>query len=834
MRHLLPLLLILTAASASAQTGTLSGRIVDAADGQPLPGATVVVEGADVGAASDGVGKFVVRRVPAGPATLVVSFVGYETARVPVTVAAGEGAYVEVELEADLAQLADVVVRSEKFVRNLQETQTSVNVVGEAELEAVPVRDWEDAARLVGNVTTSGAGTFTIRGIPNVGVGNSGGSPTATLYIDGVPQGGFTTSRTARGTWDIEAVEIFRGPQSTVSGRNALSGAVYVRSATPSFDWGAAARVRGGSQDALEGALMVTGPLVDDQLAFRVSAESGTQDTGVDFLNVQSDDDGFRRTNVIAQRNVRARLLATPRALPGLTSLLSYSYAYDRPLAFIGVTDADARTNSENIASFTETMLHNASLETRYELAPSLALTSVTGAVATDYRINQLDYQTSDPDAIIGLGQRSQTDEFNFTQELRLNYETERTQAVAGAFYGWFEFERNRLNQGDIFSFARPLLEGQFRRLGLLPPGAVLPAFEINLTDRNAQLDDNENVAAFGEVNHEIVRGLTLTAGLRYDYETFGGRTTPQTPTIEVAGSPFGPQVDAQVAGLVAAQLADSVQSLDADYHAWLPKLGATLDVTRDASVGFTYQEGYRSGGAAILPVGGVNTFDPEYTRNYELALRSRWLGGRLVANANLFYTDWEDQQVNVPIEGFAGLFRTENAGASTLYGGEVELRAVDARGLTLFSSLGLTHSEFDDFASPTPTDPDRNLEGLAFPGAPGETVAVGAIYDRGTGPFAGLNVSYVGDNYSAVGTIDDADGAPANDPQLRAGDYTLVDGQVGYAFRARGAHARLTVFARNLLDTTARDLAQYDQQQRVVSIVAPPRVLGLSLTVEL
>jgi outer membrane receptor protein involved in Fe transport len=823
--------LFLGSAPVHAQTGTIAGRVVEAATGKPLPSATVRLDGTDRGTVTDAFGRFTLPGVPTGSATLHASFVGYEQGEKTVTVEAGTRTTVAFSLTKNTRELAEVVVQSEKFVRNLQETQTSTGVVTAKEAEAVPVRDWEDAMLFVGNVSTSGSGVFTIRGIPNVGVGG-GGNPTATLYVDGVPQGPFTTSRTIRGMWDVESVEVFRGPQSTVSGRNALAGAVYVRSAPPSSDWGAAARVRGGSLDAREGAFMVTGPIVEDQLAFRVSGEMGTQDTGIDFTNVNADGDGFDRTNTIEQRNVRTRLLATPDALPGFSALLNYTYGYDRPNSFLGVTDTEDRTNSGFIAPFTETTLHNTSLEMGYDISPTLKLTSITGVLFTDYTIDQLTYQTQDPDATVGVAQRSNTNETNVTQELRLNLDTERTQAVVGGYYGSFGYERDRFDQGDVYPIVLPQLE---ELLGpRLPQGAPFPEFEVNFSRDVAEDDENENVAVFGEVNHEVMADrLTLTAGLRYDRETFGGETMTSNVTADIEGSPFPEAVNQQVEGALLQTVSTEPQDLDAEYEALLPKVGATVDLTDDISVGATVQRGYRAGGSESLPVGGTNVFDPEFTWNYELAFRSRWLGGRLLANANVFYTDWRDQQVRLPIEGTDGLFRTENAGESTLYGSEVELRAIPLRGLTLFSSVGLTQTEFDDFASPTPDNPDRNLEGFEFPGAPGETVSAGAIYERETGPFGAINVSYVGENYSDVGTVMGPDG-PENDPSLRAGDYTIVDAQLGYIFEFQDTRIRLTGFARNLFDETAPELARYDARGRVETILRPPRVLGLSLKAEI
>ncbi|NBB73081.1 MAG: TonB-dependent receptor, partial [Bacteroidetes bacterium] len=717
---------------------------------------------------------------------------------------------------------------------NLQETRTSVNVVGEKELDAVPVRDWEDAMELVGNVSTSGNGVFTIRGIPNTGVGGGGSGPTAALYVDGVQQGRFTTSRTIRGAWDLAAIEVFRGPQSTLSGRNALAGAVYLRSAPPSFEYGAAARVRGGTNEALEGAFMVTGPIVEDELALRISGETGTQETDVDYLNV-TQGDGFDRVTSPEQRNVKSRLLFTPTALPGLSVLGNYTYAFDRPANNASVTtvpdedgdvDFSDRENSAPFALFDETTLHNLSLDASYDVNSDLTLTSKTGAVFADFFINGLAYQSDDPEVFVPVAQRSNTDDGTFTQELRLNYDTDRTRAVFGGYYGRFTTDRIRNDGGDIFALVQPQIEALV--------GSAIPPFGILLDSRTNDVTDTRNYAAFGEINHEVVPGLTLTAGLRYDYEEFESSNTSEGIEVTFEGTPppLAP-FEPTIATLITEQLGTEDQAAETEFSALLPKFGATYDLTRDASVGVTVQRGYRSGGAFSLIAVGLNTFDPEYTWNYELALRSRWLDGRLLANANVFYTDWNDQQVAVPLPENPNFSRTVNAGESTLYGGEVELQALPARGLRLYSSLGLTESEFQTFEFQ-----GRDLAGFEFPGAPSTTLAAGAIYDRGTGPFGALNVNYVGEHYSEVGSMME-DGELANDPRLRAGDYTTVDAQLGYTFSFVGNELRLTAFARNLFDVVAVDRAfvSNDRNQpngiRVDGRLRAPRVVGLSLRVD-
>ncbi|MDT0632779.1 TonB-dependent receptor [Rubrivirga sp. S365] len=825
------LALLLAAPAALAQTGTVTGRVVDAENGQPLPGATVRLAapergGVERGGAADAFGRFVLRDVPAGPAVLTASFVGFVAAEQTATVADGETVALDFRLAEEDGRLAEVVVRSEKFVRNLQETQSSVAVVGDGALNALPIRDWRDAGLLVGNFSGNGVGGFVIRGINSAGVGFGGQGTTAQLYIDGIAQNQASTRSGARGTWDVEAVEVFRGPQSTVAGRNALAGAVSIRSKDPSFEYGAAARLRGGSQETAEGALMLTGPLVADQLAFRLSGELQREDTG--FRYTALEDEGFDLSDATENgyASAKARLLFTPTALPGFSARLAYGYAYDRPNIYFNANgpDFEARESTSPFTVLDDNRTHNVSLEAAYDLTDALTITSLTGYLANERTYDSLEQQDSDPDVVIPVGQRSVVDGDDVTQELRLNVVTDRTTAVVGGYAGRFAFSGFRVDRGDVF----PIVEGNLTRaavqLGLIPAGASLPPFEVLYETDNPLSTESVNVALFGEVNHEVLPDrLTLTAGLRYDYEEYEERSE-QDATISLPDSPFDAATTALVVQTLQAQIESGEQNPSASYNALLPKLGATLDVTPDLSLGAVVQRGYRAGGAEVLTTGQRNVYDPEYTWNYELALRSRWLGGRLTANANAFYTDWTDQQVRIPVEGTT-LTQTVNAGASTLYGAEIELRAVAARGLTVFGSGGLVHTEFDEFVLA-----GRDLAGYQFPASSGETVSLGAVYEPGSGPFAALSASYTGPFYDDVGTLPDG----GNDPLLRAGDYTIVNGQVGYAFGLRGVEARVAAFARNLLDEDIATRRTFDSFGQPVVRFSLPRVIGLSLDVSI
>lgn len=430
--------LLFGAAPLYAQTGTIEGRVTDSG-GQPLPGANVILEDTDVGKATNTFGRYTLREVEPGTYRLTVSFVGYRSVQREVTVAPGRVTAVDVTLDDEVAALQGVVIQSEKFLRDVQDTRSSVSVLGPEQVDALAVQDWREASLLVGNFTTNGVGGFVIRGINSTGVGFGGTGTTAQVYVDGVAQSVDATRTGARGTWDLEAIEVFRGPQSTTAGRNALAGAVYLRSKDPTFQWDAAARLRGGTNATREGALMINGPVVEDQLAFRVSGEYQFFDT--DFRYTRLEPVGFEDFDESVENeyaNVRARLLFTPERLPGLSARLAYTYAFDRPNINQDATgpDFDARARTQAIAPREWNNVHNTSLEMRYALSTWGEVTAISGLLLDDRFFDTLTYRDPNTEEVLPVGNQQSDQSADLTQELRLNVNTDRVDGVIGGYLG--------------------------------------------------------------------------------------------------------------------------------------------------------------------------------------------------------------------------------------------------------------------------------------------------------------------------------------------------------------------------------------------------------------
>jgi outer membrane receptor protein involved in Fe transport len=222
------------------------------------------------------------------------------------------------------------------------------------------------------------------------------------------------------------------------------------------------------------------------------------------------------------------------------------------------------------------------------------------------------------------------------------------------------------------------------------------------------------------------------------------------------------------------------------DASEFLPKLGATFNLTPDRSLSLTYSEGFRSGGAGINGSSGLSyVYAPEYVDNLELAYRDAFADGRVRLAANIYTGDWSDQQVEVQLDpmDFSST-RIENAAESKIAGFEVAIDADLTNEITAFASLGRADTKFESFDANAIVD----FSGLPFPQAPESTATIGLDYRHVNGIFFGIDIRFV-DEYLAR----DYQNAPID----IVGDYTVANLRVGY----RTDEWSVTLFADNVAD---------------------------------
>jgi outer membrane receptor protein involved in Fe transport len=249
----------------------------------------------------------------------------------------------------------------------------------------------------------------------------------------------------------------------------------------------------------------------------------------------------------------------------------------------------------------------------------------------------------------------------------------------------------------------------------------------------------------------------------------------------------------------------------------FLPKVGLVREIDERQSLGFTVQKGFRAGGAGVQNASGEQfVYDPEFTWNYELSYKGTLLDNRLSLNANVFFTDWTDQQVEVledPSDFNSSVIR--NAANSSSKGFEVEANYRVNPALTGFASIGYVDSKFDDFVDQNLGD----LSGFPYPEAPKWNLAVGGQYQSRLGWFVGADAKYLSEYLARFGA----------DPQEYLDGYTVVNAQVGY----RKDRWEVKLFAENLFDKEYFVYNDRDTTGDVAATLGPRQVIGVSATAE-
>lgn len=674
----------------------------------------------------------------------------------------------------EVIELDQIIVQGEKTERDLQDTSTSVQVFTEKYIEESAIQDLDDILDQAANVTGRFGGEgFAIRGINNASVAGGGVSPLGTLYIDGSPISGFAVRTGIEELWDVNQVEILRGPQSTTQGRNTLAGAIIVTTNDPVYENTMKFRVGAGTQDSGSAATTINGVLIDDVLAFRLSA---------DFQKT----DGFNTNPTLGLRDqadssnvtLRGKLRFDPTA--NFSNIFSLTYGVnksgddqvraDNPLSrqFLG-----------NIRGFEDTDQLIASVDSTFTINENWYLKNIFTFNRAVY--DRLDDSSVPLPADPGVFSRDNTTT-TFTEEFRVHFESDTTRAHLGGYYANIDFDDA---SGGVTQFSDADI------LGFGVPAIILPLYSGLTLDQDRTFDrEEENYAVFSEVTHDFNSFLTATAGLRYDVVKFSNISTDQRTLLTALPGPcpfpaiplpdFCTPTNAALLALLN-QPADPGSTATSD--ALLPTAGFTLNWTEDLSTSFFARRGYRSGGSGTSLVTFMPfQFDPEFVWNYEGALRSQWFDGKLTVNANGFFMSWDDQQVQVPGPGGPLDAVTTNAGKSELYGFEVEAFARPTPELQLRGSVGHVKTKFVEFISD-----GTDLSGNEFPNAPAWTAAGAARYDFPNGVYIQSSV-----NYRSRAFTD-----PQNNPGSFEEARTVVNAKVGWRNESWDVYA----YSTNLFD---------------------------------
>ncbi|MEM7781360.1 MAG: TonB-dependent receptor [Pseudomonadota bacterium] len=674
-----------------------------------------------------------------------------------------------------------IVVFGQKSVQDIQDVTSSVSITTGEEIEREPLTDLYDIIDRIPNVNRDTQGDilgFAIRGIRETGPARAGNGPLITVFVDGAPLNGAGSGLGPTGAWDLEQVEVYRGPQSTNFGRNTLAGAIYMRTRDPSYDWDAKARAEIGNFGQRWGAIAFGGGIIDDKIAFRVAAD-------------YRETEGFTFNPLLGSFNDNTQLWNTRLKLrfdPTEDLSISTTTTYAENLGGPSIVPLPPQVNGElqdpsdqvreaptDVDSFfqTETFLQAVNID--WEVSDRWSVQSITTYQETDFS----SLNDGDLSPVINNISGNANENRTFTQELRIGYSADKLNATFGGFYSNIKSDGSSLlgvNFGPFF-------------------GSPIPVF----VNQNGVGDSNrDNFALFVDGEYDISDSLSLLFGFRYDDENF---TSVNSGSTTADPFPFPPEVP-PIANIVLGPLLGTTdaETRSGSYNAALPKAGIRWRPNDDFNIAFVAQRAYRAGGVQTNPADPLEVipFDPEYLWNYEISSRASFLDGRLTWSNNIFYSKWTDMQVRVFVEGplgQAGVGFTANAGRAQLFGGETELRfEVNSEVTTYFSAgysgtefLEFVNSEFDPDAPLTPQNsPDYN--GNEFNSAPEFSFNGGFDYNRPDGFFGGMDFSY---QTNAFGT-------PFNFPESFVGERLLFNARIGYAFTE---NFTISAIGRNLFD---------------------------------
>jgi iron complex outermembrane recepter protein len=723
------------------------------------------------------------------------------------------------EADADV-QVQDIVVSARRRDETLQQTPIAITAISPAQLEskaAINIGDLQGAAPnvLITNQNSgAAAANVSIRGLTFADVEKSF-EPTVGVVVDGVFIG--TNTGQFFDFFDINQIEVLRGPQGTLFGRNTIGGVINIRRTRPTGEWGGKFEISYGNYDSWAGRAVVNVPIIDGVLAAK----------GFYFHN-QSD--GYYRNAIRNKRvgksnneNFGASFLFTPSynfdALltlekqvqdfePVNSSISNSSEAFCNQSildAVIGAPGLVAAAPANQCNRNTTTDLYTvfgsptdshytapaATLEMNLDLG-GVKLTSITG-----YRKSDED-QTQDFDSTsANLYYVRRVQDFRqFSQELRAAGKfTEGFDYVVGAY---FYDSKYNLTQETTF--------------------ATFPAPTQVVTGTS------QSYAFFGDFNWEVMDRVRLSFGGRWTHDeksNFNFVAPNQFPKAKFSGSKF------------------------------TPKIGVDFRPTEDLMVYASWSRGYRSGGLSgrgQTLISSTTPYGAETVDSYELGLKSSMFDRRLLFNLAGFYSKYSDLQQNttIPISGGIGNETVvTNVGSASIKGIEAELTAKPVTGLTLTASLGLLRSKFKNFITQAPvggvlTTFDYSANNLIY--NPRETFSATADYvvpvSFGEARF---NVSYrniapYDQQISQGPTTTGADGVivvNGNDPRVRSDRQGLLDASATLAFDLNGYKARITAYGRNLADDRGPNAALTVAGLFSFSSAREPRTYGLQFGFE-
>lgn len=677
---------------------------------------------------------------------------------------------------AEPSRLEEIIVTAQLRPTTLLNQPGSISVVSAQDIREREAQHLEGILNLAPNVNfaggTSRARFFQIRGVGERSQFQEPLNPSIGLVIDGIDFSGLGGAGTL---FDVEQVEILRGPQGTLHGANALAGLINIRSGQPETEPGFRVEASAADYNTWSAGIMGTGPLIADKLLYRLAVNSYQSDGYMENDYLGRDD-----TNDQDETTVRGKL----RWLPGERDTL------DLTLMYIDIDNGYDAFSLDNTR-------HTLSDQPGKDQQESTAL--------------GLQWQRELDSMVLNLAASGATTDSHYSFDEDWSY--------VGIAPGWEyssydQYDRDR----DSYSATARLSSGDQGRLFDDSTDWVVGAYYLgdreHLRRRYTYLDndftsdyDTDTYALFSQLDTRLSEHLNLVTGLRAER-----RYTDYQDNNNVRSSP--------------------------DKDLWGGRIALEYHLDDSQMIYGSVSRGYRANGVNATILASMETtddpdildqleqlqqFDEEYLINYEVGFKGNLLADTLQTRLAIFYMDRNDQQVkgslNIDRDDNSTAFidYTSNAAQGNNYGAELELNWLATEQLRLFANLGLLETEYEDYIDAQGND----LSGRDQAQAPRYQYAVGGHYEFGAGFYLRMDIEgrdsfYFSDRHDVKSTA-----------------YDLLNARLGYTHDSWS----VALWARNLTDEDyyVRGFGTFGNDPRKEYEVEPyyqygePRVIGIS-----
>ena len=702
--------------------------------------------------------------------------------------------------EVDTLKIVDVeevlIIAAPKENRKLRELPNAVTLLSQQDMQAAQVNSIKNLTALVPNIFIPDYGSRLTSAVYIRGIGSRINTPSVGLYVDNIPY--IDKSAFDFNYSDIERIDVLRGPQGTLYGRNAMGGIIKVHTKSPFSYQGTDFRIGAGTHNQYNTSVTHYHRM-NERFAF--SAGGFYDYDGGFFRNAARNNDKIDKGQS-AGGHMRAIYLPSDNWKLDFNVSYEYSDQGGYPYGLYNKESGEvAKTAYDEESSYYRNLL-NAGLNLEYQ-AQNFILSAVTGYQwLRDRMFMDQDFSAAN---IFNIEQKQKIN--TFSEEIVLKSKPNRRWLWTTGAFGFYQALHTDgpvlFHRDGITSVIENNVNSVFDGLASMGiPG--IPVMHLGINNESLPVSGSFDTPTLsGALFHQstfndlFVKGLSATVGLRMDYEKIKMEYNSAAATTNFnfsmkMGNPANPQI-LESQGLEGNAIYLGKESTD--YVQLLPKFALQYEWKKGNNIYATAARGYRSGGYNIqmfsdlvtgvlsnsmmdaimadpkfsnfsamikkmkkeLPeVSEATRYKPEYTWNYEIGSHLTLWEGRLLADLSAFYMDTRNQQIAKFAENGLGRI-TVNAGKSHSYGAEASLRAALTTAFTVNASYGYTYATFKEYATNTKIDGETqpvDYNGNYVPFVPKHTLSLGGQYIFRINPGHWLDRIQLNANYTGAGRI--------------------------------------------------------------------------------